>query len=304
MDDAEPDGETRSLSQSLAPSAENSWNAESPPQPGVSDTQVAKAAAVCRRFVARSFQAFVHELDLHGGALAALAAIAIAILTYQVARYARIQETVFARQLATMQGQADVLEADMRPWIAVTTTIERPLFFSSWAGNKSFQVPLKFALKNFGRTPAGNVRIFAEIGPHPGNANTTIMDERENADCQKARTQADENAVAGVTVFPSDTQSVSQSVGAAGTDKPTLYSVTGCVDYTYSKQLHGQTGFRMLLGKLADNKWGGITFLNSRTPWPDYQPPPGTSLPPPTTAKMPEGEVDFAVDPIGGNYAR
>ena len=285
MEDRDLTGEKSNLSLSLPASAED-------------------ADGVWRRFVARPFDGLVHWLDIHHGALIAAAVIAIAILTYQLARYAGNQENILAKQLAATQAQADLLENDMRPWISVTTTIERPLFFSNWAGNKSFQVPLKFALKNFGRTPAGNVRIFAEIIRHPGNANTAMMDEREDADCRKARVQADENPVAGVTVYPNDTQSVSQSVGAAGIDKPTLYSVSGCVDYTYSKQLHGQAGFRMLLGKLADNKWGGITFLNSRTPWPDYQPPPGTSLAPPTTAKLPEAEVDFAVDPVGGNFAR
>ena len=157
-------------------------------------------------------------------------------------------------QWCAIEGQLDVMEAEKRPWIRATVTAVKPVIFSDWNGNNRINVPIKLDLKNYGDAPAVNVRIFPQIAQHPGNPRRRELDAPQQSACASARAQADENAIGGIAIFPGESQSDEQIPGVSGiykADEPILFSVYGCIDYTYGNNRHGQTGFRMLLGRVS-----------------------------------------------------
>jgi hypothetical protein len=188
--------------------------------------------------------------------------------------------------------------------------IVKPLIFSDWNGSKGIMVDLKFDLKNYGQAPAVNLRIFPNVTRHPGNPRRQELDAPQQATCDSARTQADENPIGGIAIFPGESHSVEQGVGISGiyeTDDPTLFSVYGCIDYTYGNRRHGQTGFRMLLGKVINGRVLGLAFIEG-TPIQDYHPEPdllakGYPSQAPKQALLQPSDFYFRMDD-GGNYAR
>ncbi len=136
------------------------------------------------------------------------------------------------------------------------------------------------------------------------------MDTPERAQCIAARAAGDSNEIGGIAIFPGD--SAEPEIGVSGVeytnDDPILMSIFGCIDYTYGNGRHGQTGFRMLLGKVVNNQVYGLPFLDGGVPEKDYNPSPellasGYPRDPPTIAPMKTEDVYFKPDE-GGNYAK
>jgi hypothetical protein len=77
-------------------------------------------------------------------------------------------------------------------------------------------------------------------------------------------------------VFPGASVVVSQGSEISGVYKgnePILFSILGCVDYTYADKKHGQTGFRTILGQVHENQIFGIPFVEG-SPHPYEEPIP------------------------------
>lgn len=49
--------------------------------------------------------------------------------------------------------------------------------------------------------------------------------------------------------------------GIAHYEHPIIFSVLGCIDYTYSDDRHGVTGFRKILGRVEGNIVVGLPFV-------------------------------------------
>jgi hypothetical protein len=166
-------------------------------------------------------------------------------------------------------------------------------------------------LKNYGNAPATNLRISPQINIHPGNPRRRELDAPQQAACDTARTQADENAIGGIAIFPGESQAedmISGIFGIYNIPAPILFSVFGCIDYTYGNNRHGQTGFRMLLGQNVNGRIFGLPFIEGVTR--PYDPPISpellaTGYPPipPKEALMHPSDFIFRPDD-GGNYAK
>jgi hypothetical protein len=208
-------------------------------------------------------------------------------------------------------GQLEVMQNEKRPWIKVSVSIVKPLLFSDWNGNKGLSVNLQFDLKNAGDAPAVNVRIAPQIEVHPGNPNRRELDIPQNAICARARMQADENAIGGVAIFPGDSFQAEQGVGIFNlyeTGEPTLFSILGCIDYTYAETRHSQTGFRMLLGHVVKNQIVGLPFIEGPPePYPEPISPEllanGYPAKPPNIGPLQPSEFVFRPED-SGNYAK
>ena len=105
---------------------------------------------------------------------------------------------------------------------------------------------------------------------------------------------ADSDKIGGVASFPSEPVTVETGGGSGPVyqdGQPTLFSVLGCIDYTYSDDRHGTTGFRKKLGRVEGNRVVGLPFVV------------GTPRDPPIVGEMPTDNVWFE-DEDSGNYAR
>jgi hypothetical protein len=220
------------------------------------------------------------------------------------AAFACGQWVAMNRQQGTMQGQLDQMVAQQRPWISAKVEVVRPVEFYEWHGQKGIDVTLHFSLKNYGPSPATNINIQGHIWPHPGNAHADILDSDQNALCALAQKTAVESTIKGLTIFPKDPKENETDVGigkpsAFSGSETVLFSVQGCIDYTYGGSYHGKTGFRMLLGAAQDTpegQWAGIPFYNPLNP-PAH--PNG-----PAVREVEMDQFKFAEDPTGGNYAK
>jgi len=210
------------------------------------------------------------------------------------------QNGAMNRQLAIMQKQLEVTD---RPWIGVDVSIKDKIMFSDWNEARGINVTLSFSLKNYGASPARNITIVSQIRPHPGNTRARELDEPQDKMCAEARIRATERPISGVTTFPNDTKIEELGVGISGggiykTDEKILFSVLGCVDYTYANEQHGHTAFRMLLGGQPERgQWAGLPFRIGNDSaytkrWENFPVQVGT-----TDSFM------FQADPNGGNYA-
>jgi hypothetical protein len=228
------------------------------------------------------------------------------------------QFTVYNRQAGIMNEQTkisdrqlDAMETDKRPWIRATVTISEPIRFENWNGSRGIEASLHFNLKNFGDSPAVNLRIAPEIILHPGNPKRSELDVPQKDTCARASTEADENAIGGIAVFPSESAEIDLGAGLSGiykTDEPILFSILGCVDYTFAGYRHGQTGFRMLLGHTVKNQIFGLPFVEgSPEPYPEPISPEllakGYPAKPPNIGLLQSGDFIFRPDD-GGNYAK
>jgi hypothetical protein len=228
------------------------------------------------------------------------------------------QFLVYLRQASIMNKQAqisgrqlDAMEVDKRPWIKVTVTFAKPPRLTDWGGQKGIEVSLHFDLKNYGDSPAVNTRIESPIVVHPGNLKRSELDVPQKEACDPARAAADQNPIGGVAVFPGESIPVEQGAGIYGiykTHEPVLFSILGCVDYTYARSRHGQTGFRMILGRVVRNQIVGIPFVEGNLePYeepisPDLLAHGYPAIPPRVTVLQPSEFILKADD--GGNYAK
>jgi hypothetical protein len=88
----------------------------------------------------------------------------------------------------------------------------------------------------------------------------------------------------------------------------TLFAVVGCLEYTYADNRHGQTGFRMTIGRAVDNQVAGIPFVEA-SPEPYGEPIPesmfaaGYPRTPPNVAHIDPKTLNFSPEDTG-NYAQ
>ncbi len=213
--------------------------------------------------------------------------------------------------MAVLPGQLDAMETDKRPWIRADVGVIKPVIFTDWYGSRGINVPLTFELKNYGAFPATNIQISPAIAKHPGNPRRRELDAPQQTACDSARSRADENTIGGVAIFPGETRPDEMYVGASGlyqTDDAILFSVYGCIDYTYSNKRHGQTGFRMVLGRAVEGQIHGLPFVEGvERPYAHPIAPEllaqGYPKTPPKEALMQPGDFIFRPDD-GGNYAK
>lgn len=214
-------------------------------------------------------------------------------------------------QWSAANNQLDVMREQNRPWIRANISFSQPIMFTESAGDRFINVSLHFDLKNFGSSPATNIKIATIVMPHPGNANTKIIDEAQAWMCKQARQMADSSQIGGKTVFPSEPAFVETGAGTGripGKNNLVIYSIFGCIYYTYADNRHGQTGFRKILGEVKGNLVVGIPFVLGKLE--PYDPPLSDELlssgypkDPAIVAKVPTDDLLFR-DDEGGNYAK
>jgi hypothetical protein len=231
--------------------------------------------------------------------------------TALVAIFTGLLFAVSGCQLNAIRGQLDAMETDKRPWLRVDVSVSKPIVFSEWSGTKEINVPLTFNLKNYGQAPAINVRVWPSISQHPGISRWKELDGPQKIACEEARTQADENTIGGFAIFPGESNPDARTIGIGNiyqTDDRILFSVFGCVDYTYGDGRHGQTGFRMRLGQVINKRELGLAFIQGTVqPYDEPISPEllakGYPTTPPKMGYMQPGDVFFRPDE-GGNYAK
>jgi hypothetical protein len=168
-----------------------------------------------------------------------------------------------------MKYQLDLMENDKRPWIENKVSIVYPIRFTEWNGHKGINIRLKLNLKNHGQTPAINVKTTAYIGPHPGNDKRNEMDNHQKLICNSLKEQSDENHISGIAIFPNEFATIESGSGryeVYDVDNTVFFIVYGCIDYTYGNARHGETGFRMILGKEGKPFILGIPFVTGIRP--------------------------------------
>ncbi len=178
-------------------------------------------------------------------------------------------------QWSAATKQLDVMKEQSRPWIRVDITFARPIMFTQWAGQKHVNMSFKFDIKNFGQIPAINIRIFTHVQQNPTGDRKFVLDADQSGVCRSAMETADRDKSGGVAAFPQEPKIVENGGGTGGlykTDDRIIFIINGCVDYTYGDGLHGQTGFRKMLGKVNGNIVEGIGFPDV-APTPNWLPP-------------------------------
>jgi hypothetical protein len=240
------------------------------------------------------------------------------LLTIVLGCIAYAQYAVYTRQAGIMDEQAkisnrqlDAMETDKRPWIKAGVNVTK-LEFTEWARDRGIFAHLTFDLKNYGDSPAINIRNSTLITPHPGNSNRAQLDQMQKNICDNLRAEVVENPIGGVAIFPNESAQIQSGAGSGGaykTDDPIIFSFSGCVDYSYGRDRHGQTGFRMILGGgFVKNRLVGLSFIEG-SPVPFEEPispellahgyPPN----PPKVAVVSPADFVFRPDE-GGNYAK
>jgi hypothetical protein len=235
-----------------------------------------------------------------------------AILTCGILIVSFGQYTVYRRQAAIMATQTHISNIQGRPWIKVVPTIAGPLRFSDWNHSKSIDVPVHFGLNNYGPSPAVAVRIRARLVRHPGNPKRSELSGPQEETCNEIR-RADPEANGTVDIVPSQPaeESIEQELGLGGiykTDEPILFAVVGCAVYTFAETERGETGFRMVLGRVLEHQIVGLPFVEG--PPEPYRHPPSRELlaqgypaAPPNVGLMQADEVIFRSEDEG-NYAK
>jgi hypothetical protein len=181
--------------------------------------------------------------------------------------------------LNAIRGQLDVMEVDKRPWLRAQLSLDK-VRLVDWDGVKGINVSLNIEIKNYGESPAVNMLVVPMIEEHPlytDKKGMEHLDIDQAESCARTAVRAAENPIGGVPVFPGDTYSGKSNPGISGRQlydsqrPPPWFLIYGCVNYTYSKDRHGETGFRMLLGKPTNGLVLGIPFQEGE-PDPDYHP--------------------------------
>lgn len=135
-------------------------------------------------------------LEVHSGALSAIAAVAIAGFTYTLWRStAKMQ----ASATATLEHLEREFEAEHRPWIRVEAVPVFGLTFES--KNPLPTAYFEFTFHNSGRTPALHLTAAYEIVPPSGDPVA-----RQRALAEQERNRAIINSTPGISVFPNQEQ--------------------------------------------------------------------------------------------------
>jgi hypothetical protein len=67
-------------------------------------------------------------------------------------------------QAEIMRGQLNIMVDQKRPWVGTHISLLDPVIFTDWNNNKGVNIRLKFVLKNYGDSPAINVRLSSNCG--------------------------------------------------------------------------------------------------------------------------------------------
>jgi hypothetical protein len=212
-------------------------------------------------------------------------------------------------QWQTFEKTDDTLWANQRPWLKAEVSVAS-VQMTEWGGHKGVFINLKFLLQNYGHSPATNLRISPVIVEHPGNTRRHELDLPQELACKDAATQADKSPIEGDVIFPGDVTGIERNQGLPSiydTKDRVLFSIYGCIDYSYGDHRHGQTGYRILLGQDVGGQIFGVPFKEG-VPQKDYVPPPdllanGFPAQAPKIAKLSPSEFIFRPDPEG-NYAK
>lgn len=202
-------------------------------------------------------------------------------------------------QRVTMQGQLSSMNAGLRPWLAVVPKIEKPITFLDAFGQKTVHISVHYGLKVVGPTPARNVTVAQSISRHPGGASSALLNEPLAQLCRDAERNAESNDIAGLTIFPSEIKFLegrARTSPVYQSDERILFSVQGCVDYTYGEASHGKAAFRMVLGKIGAQFWEGLQFKRSESL--------ADRSSVESSAILEKSGFDFKEDPSGGNYVQ
>jgi hypothetical protein len=85
------------------------------------------------------------------------------------------QLCVYLRQASIMDTQANISKSQLafqesvsRAWLKAKITLDLPIRFTEWAGDKFIDVSLKFELMNTCTVPAINTKILTQIVPFGG----------------------------------------------------------------------------------------------------------------------------------------
>jgi len=205
--------------------------------------------------------------------------------------------------LVTSQGQLTTMQNDQRPWLSITPKLENVPRFD-WKGQISIQVNIGFEFRNYGRLPAQNITFKLGVSPWPGNLNIKRLDPVQRDLCVAAENEAMEHKTAGITVFPDQKPINLPPAAEVGIGIPVplyktqpeiLFSSYGCVDYTFADGSHGKALFRYFLGsKATGNIRTGIPIKPGK--------PMEPGQPEPTISIFTPADLDFSIDPSGGNY--
>jgi hypothetical protein len=250
-----------------------------------------------------------YEITTLGTAIVGLVVVAasagIALWAALIARNAATDSKTAADAAVT---QANAAVQANRPWIHVNVALNRVLLERS-KGSKSISVDLKFSLKNYGGTPATNIRVNPELAPFIDYTKIAPLLKEQAGLCIQARADADQNPVGGIAVFPGDTGSTAEGVERRAFlfSERHYFSIIGCIDYTYGDNLHGQTGFQIDLGQVAGNRILGV-------PWTEAHPVDLWHITPAMVAsgfpadmvdfEIPVSDLHFAPNETQGNYAK
>jgi len=91
-------------------------------------------------------------------AIAVFTAATIVIGSLQFCALHNTDEKI-GKQIAVMGSQLNVMENDKRPWVEACISLADPVRITEWNGSKGIGVHLKFVIKNYGQSPAINIRI-------------------------------------------------------------------------------------------------------------------------------------------------
>jgi hypothetical protein len=146
--------------------------------------------------------------------------------------------TVLTRD--TIEISRAAINAAQRPWVSVDVRIAGPLVFNSDGAT----LTLESRIKNFGRTPAINARVFAYM--------SLLNSDNLFSECDKQRNRG--TKMFGELLFPNEASNNNNSVYVsehdldvaeqASKDKYLSITIFGCVDYVSTLDtLHHQSRF-------------------------------------------------------------
>jgi hypothetical protein len=232
------------------------------------------------------------------------------VAAFQLCTYRR-QADIMDKQAAISNDQLAFQESVSRAWIRANVALDGPVIFTEWAKDKFINLQLSFDVKNFGQVPAVNIRILTAIDRADGTDREQRLKKLQESMCKSARDVADSDQVGGNVAFPSEPITIKSGSGTGGLYRdgnPGALAVVGCIDYTFANSMHGQTGFRKILGRVEGKIVVGIPFVSGQ---PDTNAPPipqdllakGYPSDPAKYARVPTDGLYFE-DFEGGNYAK
>ncbi len=85
----------------------------------------------------------------------------------EAAKAAAAAEKAANAAIASNEISREIMVAEQRPWVAVDVDIAGSLAYDDkdWDAGVRWHIPLKYTMRNIGKTPATNVSFFAEVIP-------------------------------------------------------------------------------------------------------------------------------------------